>query len=53
MIQKRRGRKKFVLSHDDCDNDTSAKDLQAYRLYLNKRDQKYLDKVISMRNSPL
>jgi CRISPR/Cas system-associated protein Cas7 (RAMP superfamily) len=41
-IQKRRGRKKFILSSDDGQH----QDLSHFT-YLTKRDQKYLGKVIN------
>lgn len=41
-IQKRRGRKKFILSNDDSQQQDSS-----HFTYLTKRDQKYLSKVIT------
>ena len=49
-IQKRRGRKKFILGQEDsplADTSSGLKNL------FNRREQKYLDKVSQMRDNPL
>ena len=47
-IQKRRGRKKFILNNDDFNSADSI-----YATVLNKREQKYLSKVVQMADHPL
>ena len=47
-IQKRRGRKKFILNNDDFNSSDSI-----YATVLNKREQKYLSKVVQMAEHPL
>jgi hypothetical protein len=42
-IQKRRGRKRFILNNDDFNSQDSI-----YATVLNKREQKYLGKVVQM-----
>ena len=42
-IQKRRGRKKFILKHDDYESGDSI-----FAACLSKREQKYLSKVVEM-----
>lgn len=49
-IQKRRGRKKFILGQDDSN---AAEASQGLKNLYNRREQKYLDKVVQMRDNPL
>jgi hypothetical protein len=49
-IQKRRGRKKFVLGQEDASVTQTSSGL---RSLFNRREQKYLDKVAAMRDNPL
>ena len=42
-IQKRRGRKKFILGQDDSN---AAETSQGLKNLYNRREQKYLDKVV-------
>lgn len=46
-IQKRRGRKKFILNNEDLSQDN------VFSQCLNKREQKYLTKVAKMAEAPL
>jgi len=47
-IQKRRGRKKFILNNDDYNSIDSIS-----ANCLNKREQKYLGKIIMMAEQPI
>lgn len=49
-IQKRRGRKKFILGQEDPSSQETSSGLKNL---FNRREQKYLDKVGQMRDNPL
>lgn len=49
-IQKRRGRKKFILGQEDA---TVTQTFSGLKSLFNRREQKYLDKVAAMRDTPL